>query len=89
MYAVTKKIANGKPVIITETGWPNKGDNTDSAVPSHINAMKYFINTNNWALKNNIEMFYFSSFDEPWKVHHEGELGQRWGLWDANENLKY
>lgn len=89
MYAVTKKAANGKQVIITETGWPNKGDNTNSAVPSQDNAMRYFINANNWAKYNEIEMFYFSSFDESWKVHHEGELGQRWGLWDKNENLKY
>jgi GPH family glycoside/pentoside/hexuronide:cation symporter len=39
--------------------------------------------------QENIEMFYFSSFDESWKVRHEGDVGQRWGLWDKNENLKY
>lgn len=89
MYAVCKKAAKGKPVIITETGWPNKGENTKNAEPSQENAMKYFINTNDWAKKEDIAMFYFSSFDESWKVHHEGELGQRWGIWDKNENLKY
>ena len=89
MYAVTKQAANGKPVIITETGWPNKGDNTKDAEPTQDNAMKYFINVNNWAKDQGIDMFYFSSFDESWKVHHEGELGQRWGIWDKNENLKY
>jgi GPH family glycoside/pentoside/hexuronide:cation symporter len=89
MYAVTKQAANGKPVIITETGWPNKGDKTNSAEPSQDNAMRYFINTNNWAKDQEVEMFYFSSFDESWKVHHEGELGQRWGIWDKDEKLKY
>ena len=89
MYAVCKKAAKGKPVIITETGWPNKGENTKNAEPSQENAMQYFINTNDWAKKEDIAMFYFSSFDESWKVHHEGELGQRWGIWDKNENLKY
>jgi GPH family glycoside/pentoside/hexuronide:cation symporter len=89
MYAVTKSIAKGKPVIITETGWPNSGDTSKGAVPSAENAMKYFINANNWAKEEGIEMFYFSSFDESWKVHHEGDVGQRWGLWDKNENLKY
>jgi GPH family glycoside/pentoside/hexuronide:cation symporter len=34
-------------------------------------------------------MFYFSSFDESWKVHQEGDVGARWGLWDKFENLKY
>lgn len=89
MYAVTQKAANGKPVIITETGWPNQGDATKKAEPSENNAMKYFIDTANWAQKNEIPIFYFSSFDESWKVHHEGDVGARWGLWDTNENLKY
>jgi GPH family glycoside/pentoside/hexuronide:cation symporter len=89
MYAVTKSISNGKPVIITETGWPNQGDNTDSATPSSENAMKYFINTSNWAKQDDIPLFYFASFDESWKVHHEGDVGARWGLWDSNEKLKY
>ncbi|WP_372754123.1 MFS transporter [Mariniflexile sp.] len=89
MYEVAKKAANGKPVMITETGWPNKGTNTNKAEPSEINAIKYFINATNWANQNGVEMYYFSSFDESWKVHHEGDVGQRWGLWDKNENLKY
>lgn len=89
MYAVTKAAANGKPVIITETGWPSQGDNTKDAEPSQAHAMKYFIETNNWANNEGIELFYFSSFDESWKVHNEGDVGQRWGLWDKNEKLKY
>ena len=89
MYAVTKNVSKGKPVIITETGWPNKGDNTKGSRPSPNKAMKYFINTHNWVQQEDIKMFYFSSFDESWKVHHEGDVGQRWGLWDKDENLKY
>ena len=89
MYALTKEAAHGKKVIITETGWPNKGESTNGAQPSNINAMKFFLNANNWSQANNIEMFYFSSFDESWKVHHEGDVGARWGIWNKNENLKY
>jgi len=89
MYKIIKNSANGKPVIITETGWPNKGEPTNNAVPSQENAMFYFIKTNNWARENNVEMFYFSSFDESWKVHHEGDVGQRWGIWDKDEKPKY
>ena len=51
--------------------------------------MKYFIDTANWAQQNEVLLFYFSSFDESWKVHHEGDVGARWGLWDKNENLKF
>ena len=89
MYAVIQQVANGKPVIITETGWPNQGDPTKAAHPSENNAMKYFIDTANWAHQNEVHLFYFSSFDESWKVHHEGDVGARWGLWDTNENLKF
>ena len=89
MYAVTQKVSNGKPVIITETGWPNQGDHTKAAQPSENNAMKYFINTANWAQQNKVPLFYFSSFDESWKVHHEGDVGAKWGLWDKNEKLKF
>jgi glycoside/pentoside/hexuronide:cation symporter, GPH family len=89
MYTVAKDAARGKKVIITETGWPDQGTNNAEAQPSEENAMKYFINTQNWAQQENVEMFYFSSFDESWKVRHEGDVGQRWGLWDKNENLKY
>lgn len=89
MHAIAKNAAKGKPVIITETGWPNEGDNTKAAEPSPNNAMKYFININNWVQQEEIKMFYFSSFDESWKVHHEGDVGQRWGIWDKNEKLKY
>lgn len=89
MYAITKSISKGKPVIITETGWPSQGAPTEHAIPSHENAMKYFIDTSNWALKSGVPLFYFSSFDEAWKARQEGDVGARWGLWNSNEKLKY
>ncbi|TXG36999.1 MFS transporter [Seonamhaeicola maritimus] len=89
MYALVKEAAKGKPVVITETGWPNKGRKIKGAEPSQNNAMKYFIESVNWANKENVNMFYFSSFDESWKVHHEGDVGERWGIWNKNEILKY
>ena len=89
MVHQVRSVANGKPVIITETGWPSKGENMGNAVPSHEMAMKYFINTQLWAMDENIDVFYFSSFDESWKVGAEGEVGAYWGIWDKNEKLKF
>ncbi|WP_289030763.1 MFS transporter [uncultured Algoriphagus sp.] len=89
MYETAKSIANGKEVMITETGWPDSGESLNDAIPSSENAMKYLIATNEWAQNEGIALFNFSSFDEPWKVHHEGEVGQSWGIWDKNEKLKY
>ncbi|MFY7742471.1 MAG: MFS transporter [Flavobacterium sp.] len=89
MLEVTQAIAMGKKVIIAETGWPSKGENVEEAVPSELNAMKYFITTQEWAKNNAIELFYFSSFDESWKVKQEGTVGAAWGIWDKDEKLKF
>jgi len=89
MYYQAKAAANGKRVIITETGWPSQGEGLGGAEPSRENAMRYFINTNLWAQDEGIEVMYFSSFDEAWKVGDEGEVGAYWGIWDANNKLKF
>ena len=89
MYRRTKKVAGGKPVIISETGWPNKGLRFHGASPSERNAMSYFINAQGWSSEEDIPMFYFSSFDESWKIGDEGDVGAYWGLWDKDEKLKY
>jgi len=89
MVELTQLVAIGKKVIITETGWPTKGNNVVAAEPSQLNAMKYFIAVQDWAKNHEIELFYFSSFDESWKVKQEGEVGAGWGIWDKNENLKF
>jgi GPH family glycoside/pentoside/hexuronide:cation symporter len=89
MMELSKQVAKGKKVIITETGWPSKGENVESAEPSSLNAMKYFIAVQKWAKNKNIELFYFSSFDESWKTNQEGEVGARWGIWDKNDKLKF
>jgi GPH family glycoside/pentoside/hexuronide:cation symporter len=89
MYNLIKSKAEDKEVIISETGWPDDGQTIDSAVPSEINAMQYFININKWAKDQNVPLFYFSSFDESWKVHHEGDVGESWGIWDKDNVIKY
>ena len=89
MYQVTKNVANSKPVIVAETGWPSAGESTESAEPSEENAIRYLINANQWAKANNADLFYFSAFDETWKVQEEGPVGGNWGIWNINEQLKY
>ena len=89
MYGQAVDAANGKKVIITETGWPSEGSSLGGAVSSAENAMKYFINTQVWSARANIEVFYFSSFDESWKTGDEGDVGAYWGLWDKHEKLKF
>jgi exo-beta-1,3-glucanase (GH17 family) len=89
MLGQASHAGNGKRVIITETGWPSQGSGLKGALPSRENAMKYFINTQAWSEKANIDVFYFSSFDESWKVGAEGDVGAYWGIWDKDQKLKY
>lgn len=89
MYRRAQRVANGKKIIVTETGWPNTGTPTDGAIPSFENAIKYFVDTYQWAEEDDIDVFYFSSFDESWKVDAEGDVGAYWGLWDKDGKPKY
>lgn len=50
--------------------------------------MLYYLEVQTWAALANVKLFYFSSFDESWKIHFEGWAGTSWGLWDRNENFK-
>jgi glycoside/pentoside/hexuronide:cation symporter, GPH family len=90
MHGLVKAAAGeDKRVIVAETGWPGKGQPVSGAVPSADNAMKYFIDVQQWARSEGIKLFYFASFDEPWKLGQEGEVGTQWGLWDKDERRKY
>ena len=89
MHALVKAAAGDKPVIVTETGWPGQGQAVADAVPSAENAMRYFIEVQLWARREGVKLFYFSSFDEPWKRGQEGEVGAQWGLWDKDERPKF
>ena len=89
MFGQVVDAAQGKPIIITETGWPIRGGGLRGAIAGEEAAMKYFIDAINWTKENEIPIFYFSSFDESWKVGPEGEVGAYWGLWDKHEKLKY
>ena len=89
MHEATSNVAKNKPIIISETGWPNQGERVGAAIPTASNAAQYFVNVNLWAKQAKVPLFYFSSFDESWKVHHEGDVGARWGIWDKNEKLKH
>lgn len=89
MYRRASRAAQGKPVIVSETGWPDTGSPTRGAVPSFENAVRYFVNTCRWAEEDGVEVFYFSAFDEAWKVAAEGDVGAYWGLWDKDGRPKY
>lgn len=89
MYRRAQRVADGKKVIIAETGWPNVGTPDRGATPSRVNAMKYFIDAVRWTNEEGIDLFYFAGFDEAWKIAKEGDVGAYWGLWDKDGAPKY
>ncbi|MBK8789615.1 MAG: glycosyl hydrolase [Holophagaceae bacterium] len=89
MYQRTLAVANGKRVIVSETGWPNTGQAFHGSVPSVEGALRYFLDTCNWGRADEIPIFYFAAFDEAWKVGDEGDVGAYWGLWDKDGQPKY
>jgi exo-beta-1,3-glucanase (GH17 family) len=77
------KSAQGLDVlcIMAETGWPSAGTSAiGAATPNMENARAYWNVVQTWAKEKNINVFYFSAFDEQWKST-EGSLdGRHWGL---------
>ena len=89
MVARTRAAAPGKRIVVSETGWPDRGSPFHASVPSREGAMRYFIDTCDWAHQDGIEVFYFAAFDEAWKVGAEGDVGACWGLWDKHGVSKF
>lgn len=75
--AVTK--ACNKPVLITETGWPSKGDANGVAVPSTDN-QNLVVTDACSALGDNLVLL--GAFNDYWKSNFEGSFGaeENWGI---------
>lgn len=87
--------------IIAETGWPSGGGTdcgTDQVTDCPNGAVAGVAEMNqfmsDWvcqALTNGTQYFWFSGFDEPWKIRYNTKTENwedKWGLMDVNRNLK-
>lgn len=84
--AAVKAIDPNKEVIIGETGWPSEGETKIAAKPSPMNAARYFYDVQCWAARNDVNVFYFSAYDEQWKAPPEYEA--HWGVWESDGTIK-
>lgn len=80
-YTDTVGASQGKPVWITETGWPIIGDTDGQAVPSADNAGVYWQETICHALASGINLYYFqlqsaqgAAINPDWGVKGPGDL---------------
>ncbi|NNC58184.1 MAG: glycosyl hydrolase, partial [Woeseiaceae bacterium] len=78
-----------KPVAILEAGWASVaiefGDRASEA-----NQARYFRELAEWAAGENITVFFFEAFDEPWKGDPDNPLGaeKNWGLFRVDRTPK-
>lgn len=80
--------AEGKPVMVSEAGWPSAGDSIGNAHANGENAARFFLEFVSWAVANDVRYTYFTALDETWKAAYEGPQGAHWGYRDANGRLK-
>lgn len=89
-YAKLKAASAGKPVTISETGWPTCGSAVGEAVPSAGNASTYFAAATAWAKNANVPMFWMEAYDQAFKGRGPlGPVEACWGLWTAGGTRKY
>ena len=69
----TKNAAKGKPIWITETGWPVSGPNSGAAVPSVANAKTYW---------NAIACKAFSQYNTFWYVYQDYNQSPSFGVFN-------
>ena len=88
-YLGVTSVAKGRPVVISEMGWPDGGATNGEAVPSTANAVRYLHEATSWAHAAGVPYFYFEAFDEGWKAtDSEGAVGAHWGIWNGALALK-
>lgn len=89
-----KSIGITKPVHIGETGWASissdyYGQNGTRAADEYKQYL-YFNNMMEYGKKNNISIFYFSAFDEPWKDYNNPNGSENhFGLFTVEGKAKY
>lgn len=58
-YEQTAAASQGKPVWVTETGWPVSGETMNQAVPSADNARIYWEDVTCQLVKDNVNLYYY------------------------------
>lgn len=79
----------GKPIVITEVGWPSDGQPYGQATASLANQAKFLREFLNRATEEKLIYYVVEAFDQPWKIEIEGTAGAYWGLFNIDRQLKF
>jgi exo-beta-1,3-glucanase (GH17 family) len=89
-YHETKAAFPDKPVIFTEFGWTTSAtENMDLSETNEEYQKGYLDQMIDWSKKNEVTMFIFEAFDEPWKGGDNPlEAEKHWGIYNVNRTPK-
>lgn len=78
-----------KPIAILEAGWATTSSEFGERASEEHQA-RYFREIKQWAQQNNVTVFFFEAFDEPWKGDPGNPQGaeKHWGLFYVDRNPK-
>lgn len=88
MLGMVREIAQGKPIVLGEFGWPTGGTPYGGAVPGDANAARYLSEVLPMLREQGDPYFVFEMWDEAWKAGQEGAVGPHWGLFHADGGAK-
>ncbi len=84
-----KEAYPGKPIIISEVGWPSNGRVKDDAVASVATQATFLRQFLARAPKEGYIYYIMEAFDQPWKTDIEGAVGAYWGVYDVKRQPKF
>lgn len=79
----------GKPIAVLEAGWATTASEFGERAGEESQA-RYFREIGDWARQNNVTVFFFEAFDEPWKGNPADPRGaeKHWGLFFVDRTPK-
>lgn len=79
----------GKPIAVLEAGWATTASEFGGRASEEGQA-RYYREIRDWAKRNNVTVFFFAAFDEPWKGDPNDPLGaeKHWGLFFVDRSPK-
>jgi exo-beta-1,3-glucanase (GH17 family) len=84
-----RKALPDKPMAVLEAGWATLANEFGDRA-SEANQARHFGELREWATENNVTVFWFEAFDEPWKGDPGNPLGaeKHWGLFNVDRSPK-
>jgi exo-beta-1,3-glucanase (GH17 family)/cellulose synthase/poly-beta-1,6-N-acetylglucosamine synthase-like glycosyltransferase len=84
-----KEAYPGKPIILSEVGWPSNGRVKSDAVASTTNQATFLRNFLARVPQEGYTYYIMEAFDQPWKTDIEGAVGAYWGVYDVERTPKF